>query len=580
MKRLSLTLFSVLLACLPLSSQIQGQWTSTGTMQFAREHNAQVRIANGRVLSLGGIDNSGNVLSSAEVYSVASGNWTATTSMTEPRAYFSAVVLGNGKVLVAGGLSTNGLVLGNSELYDPATATWTPAGSLSVPRLAHTGALLPSGEVLIAGGCTDSNCSTDTAVSEVYDPASNSWSTTGSLNSSRHFHTAVSLKTGKVLAVGGAPGLTSCELYDPTKRVWTNAATMTIGRYLNTITLLTDGKVLAAGGASGRYPISSAEIYNPATNTWSSTGAMTSGRYAHAATLLGDGTVVVAGGIGQSISCGKACTGYIPTNKVDIFNETTDTFAAGTPLSHSLAYQSMTLLSTGRALEDGGSATTATCCVVTASSSFYTPLTLKFTAASLNFGLLQIGLSSPAQIVTVTNISTHSVSFTSIAASGDFSQAHSCPSTMLAGQSCTITVSFTPTASGTRNGTITLKDNSPGSPVQTIALTGVGEPLALGFTPSSINFGGVLVGSTLTTNATLRNDGASPVTIGKTTISPANATYTESNNCSGTLAVQQSCTITIVFTPPDVFTYKATLSVTNSAGSAATLLLTGTGLEN
>jgi hypothetical protein len=76
-------------------------------------------------------------------------------------------------------------------------------GSLSVPRFNHTGTLLPSGKVLVTGGCTTSSCIGHTAVSDLYDPTSNNWSPTGSLNTARYSHTAVLLnkKTGKVLVV-------------------------------------------------------------------------------------------------------------------------------------------------------------------------------------------------------------------------------------------------------------------------------------------------------------------------------------------------------------------------------------------
>jgi hypothetical protein len=112
---------------------------------------------------------------------------------------------------------------------------------------------------------------------------------------------------------------------------------------------------------------------------------------------------------------------------------------------------------------------------VTSDAEVYTPLTLAFSASSLYFGLLPIGSTSPPQTVTVTNVSGHSVSFTSIAASGDYAQTNTCPASLSSGQSCTITVTFTSTAQGTRTGAVTLKDNSPGSPSQTIALKGVGE---------------------------------------------------------------------------------------------------------
>jgi hypothetical protein len=582
MKRLSCAAFAltfVLIGIQPLFAQAQGQWASTGTMQSARELNAQVLLSNGKVLSIGGVDNNGNLLASSELYSSTSGKWTLTGSMSSVRQSFPAVVLSNKKVLVSGGLGASGTVLAAAELYDPTTGAWSPAGSLSVARFAHTATLLLNGKVLVTGGCTASNCSTDTAVSELYDPTSNSWSTTGNLNTARWSHTAVRLKTGMVLAIGGSTGLASCELYDPTKGTWTNAASTNAGRYLNTTTLLSDGKVLVTGGANGRYPVSSAELYDPTANTWTYTGNMTIGRYAHTATLLTDGTVLVPGGVGQSIGCGKDCTGYIPTSKVDIYSEANGSFTAAVGLSQPQAYQSTTLLKTGGALQSGGIGTTGTCCVVLNTAQIYTPLTLTFSASSLNFGLLQIGLTSPPQTVTVTNVSNHSVKFSSIATTGEFSQTHTCPTTLASGQNCTVTVTFKPTVAGTQNNAVTLKDNCPGSPKQTIALTGTGETLALGFTPGSLNLGSVAVGSSITQTATLTNDGAAPVNLTGYSISPADGTFTQTNNCPATLNVQQTCTFQVTFTPPDVFTYNATLSVTNSAGAAATLPLTGTGLD-
>jgi hypothetical protein len=582
-KRLSCAvfLFATALATLqPASAQVQGQWISTGTMQSARELHALVRMTGGKALSIGGVDGSGNILTSAEVFSSSTGKWTLTGRMAEARESFPALVLTNGKVLVSGGLGISSVVLSGAELYDPATGAWSSAGSLSVARFRHTATLLPSGKVLVAGGCTASDCSTDTAVSELYDPTSNTWSTTGSLNAARSYQTAVLLKTGMVLAIGGSGGITSCELYDPSKGTWSYAASTHSARYLNTTTLLADGKVLVTGGANGRFPVSSAELYDPTANTWTLTGNMTIGRYAHTASLLTDGTVLVAGGMGKSISCGKDCTGYIPTNKADTYNEGSGKFTATTNLSQALAYHSMTLLTTGRALEDGGIATTSVCCVVVNTGQVYTPLTLTFSASSLTFGLLQIGLSSPSQTLTVTNVSGHSVTFTSIASSGDFSQSNTCPTTITTGETCTITITFTPTATGTRKGAVTLKDNCPGSATQNISLTGTGETLALGFTPASLNFGSVVVGSSIPQSATLTNDGAAAVNLTGIAISPANGTYTQTNNCPTTLGVQQTCTFQIVFTPPDVFTYKATLSISNSAGAAASLPLSGTGLND
>jgi hypothetical protein len=147
MKRLAFASFvlTFLLASIqPLCAQVQGQWTTTGTMQSTRELNAQVLMKGGSVLSVGGVDNNNNILASAEVYSPTSGKWTLTGSMAEAREAFPAVLLGSGKVLVSGGFGSGSTILGTAELYDPTTGLWSPAGSLSVARFGHTATLLKS----------------------------------------------------------------------------------------------------------------------------------------------------------------------------------------------------------------------------------------------------------------------------------------------------------------------------------------------------------------------------------------------------------------------------------------------------
>ncbi len=576
--------FAVVMASVQaLSAQVQGQWTTTGGLQDAREYNAQVLLATGMVLSMGGIDNNGNLLASAELFKSRSGTWALTGSMAQARELFPAVRLASGKVLVSGGAGSAGSVLSDAELYDPTAGTWSAAAPLSVARYGHTATLLPSGKVLVAGGCTTSTC-TETAESELYDPSSNSWSTTGSLNTARYDHTAVLLKDGKVLVVGGSTGtvLASCELYDPAAGTWSNVAAMNVARYLNGTTLLPDGKVLVTGGTQSRFPINSAELYDPTANTWTLTANMKTARYAHTATLLSDGTVLVAGGEGQSISCGKDCTSYIPTAAAEIYNEAANTFTATESLSRAQAYHSATLLANGRALADGGIGTTSVCCVVINTASIYTPLSMTFSATSLSFGVLQIGLTSAPQTVTVTNVSSHSVTFTSIAASGDYSQSNTCPTTLNTGQNCTITVSFAPTAAGARNGAVTLTDNDPGSPTQTITLTGTGATNAVTLLPASLSFPGQTPGtSSAPMSITLYNDGTAAVSITNVAIAPARGTFTQSNTCPPTLNANTSCVIQVTFTPPDTGNYTATLSVTDSdQSSPQKARLTGVGLNN
>jgi VCBS repeat protein/ASPM-SPD-2-Hydin domain-containing protein len=93
--------------------------------------------------------------------------------------------------------------------------------------------------------------------------------------------------------------------------------------------------------------------------------------------------------------------------------------------------------------------------------------------ASLIFGQRKVGTTSPPKQVTLTNGGTQTVSISQIASTGDFSQSNNCPSALDMLKSCVITVTFTPTATGTRTGSLSFTDNAANSP-QTVQLTGTG----------------------------------------------------------------------------------------------------------
>ncbi len=101
---------------------------------------------------------------------------------------------------------------------------------------------------------------------------------------------------------------------------------------------------------------------------------------------------------------------------------------------------------------------------------------------SISFGNQAQGTSSTPQQVTVTNSGTAPLTFSGITISGsnpgDFSQTSTCTSALAPGGACTITVTFTPAATGTRSGAISISDNAPLSP-QTVALTGTGTGFSI-----------------------------------------------------------------------------------------------------
>lgn len=98
---------------------------------------------------------------------------------------------------------------------------------------------------------------------------------------------------------------------------------------------------------------------------------------------------------------------------------------------------------------------------------------ITLTPPSLSMGSLTVGKSSVTKTSTVANVGGTPVSLVSIIASGDYRQTNNCPAVLGVGASCTLNVTFTPSASGNRAGRVTLNDTDPGN-LQTLILTGTG----------------------------------------------------------------------------------------------------------
>jgi len=297
-----------------LYNPLTRSWNNTGSLNTARSSYRATRLDGpacraasppsycGDVLVTGGSPNSASTntsLASAETYNPSSGTWTTTTgSMTGPRSQHAATLLDGpecraasapaycGKVLVAGGLgpiapSTTNVPLSSAELYDPATRTFSTTGSSQHTARQTSSVLLPNGNVLLAGGTGNNR-----AGSEVYDPATGNWSSTASpLNIPRERESMVLLRNGKVLtAAGTAPGDPpylntpqqagdSAELFDPVSNTWTLLPDRLIGAARNNhdTALLPSGKVLLAGGGRGGV---TSELFDPADNKWRSGGLL------------------------------------------------------------------------------------------------------------------------------------------------------------------------------------------------------------------------------------------------------------------------------------------------------------------
>ena len=287
-----------------------GAWSATGNLATGRSNHIAVRLQNGRVLVAGGVAvESQTRLSSTEIYDPATGVWTATGNMVTARQLAQAIVLNDGRVLVFGGSGPNSNLdpISSTEIYNPATGQWASTGSMTVPRVGHTAVLLSNNKILVAGGATTTLTNPLLyASAELYEPSTGQWTGTGNFQTARAYLTAVLLANGRSLIVGGSNFASTvyaaADLYDPTSGGWTPTGSMLTARLSHTVTRLPNGKVLVAGGTGSLGTLGSAELYDPATGTWSAAAALRVARLNHAAVLLNTGKVLIVGGQGAGAS--------------------------------------------------------------------------------------------------------------------------------------------------------------------------------------------------------------------------------------------------------------------------------------
>jgi hypothetical protein len=208
---------------------------------------------------------------------------------------------------------------------------------------------------------------------------------------------------------------------------------------------------------------------------------------------------------------------------------------------------------------------------------------------SLTFASQVVDASSAAQAITVTNSGNAALTISGIAVTGanatDFAQTSTCGSSLAAGATCAINVTFTPNATGSLAAAVTLTDNATGSP-QSVALAGTGASVgatknaAGGLSTSSLSFGSEAVGVVSASQVvTLTNSSSTAMTISSIALTGSGAAdFSQVSTCGASLAAAGQCTIVVLFTPSAIGTFTASLTVTdNAAGSPQSVSLSGTG---
>jgi len=196
------------------------------------------------------------------------------------------------------------------------------------------------------------------------------------------------------------------------------------------------------------------------------------------------------------------------------------------------------------------------------------PITLTFPSTNVN-------ATSTAQNITISNTGGTTATLQTPSATGNFHiAANTCGPTLNANTGCTVSLTFTPTASGTRTGTFTLTDDAG---TQTASLTGIGTaPATDALSPLTLTFAAQqLTTSSAPQQITLTNAGDVPLTLIAAQI--ASGDFTVVNSCGNSLNAHSTCSLAIAFQPHSIGPATAALTLSDQYRTQ-TVTLTGTGI--
>jgi hypothetical protein len=279
--------------------------------------------------------------------------------------------------------------------------------------------------------------------------------------------------------------------------------------------------------------------------------------------------------------------GTNPTDFVES-NNCTATIAANASCTITLEFKPAAAAAYTATVDVKDSATGSPQTIALSGTGYVPTPKVTLSATSEAFATQAEATTSAAKTVTLTNSGTASLTGVAISLAGtnptDFVESNNCAATIAVNASCTITLEFKPAAAAAYTATVDVKDNATGSP-QTIALTGTGYVPAPKVTLSATSeaFGSQTSGTaSAAKTVTLTNSGTASLTGVAIALAGTNpADFVETNNCSATLAVNASCTISLEFKPAAAAAYSATVDVKdNATGSPQTIALSGTGIVN
>jgi hypothetical protein len=562
---------------------VSGNWTFLPSMNGGRWYPTNTVLPNGDVVVTSGEITPGENNPLPQVLQVSSGTWRdLTTAQLLLPLYPPMYVAPNGTLFYAGALS--------QYLNTDSTGSWTIGPSMQYGARGYGSSVMYSnGQIMITGGGI-----APTATAEIInlnDPVP-TWRYTGSMANARRQANATLLPDGTVLVTGGTSGVPfddytnpvyPAELWNPATGTWSALASLSVYRgYHSVALLLPDGRVLSGGGQCFGDPgcnPNSAEIFSPPYLFAGARPTITSAP----ASISGGQTFFVATPNAANITqvtwirLGAVTHTFNQEQRINFlsFSQATGGLNITAPPSANLAPPGFYMLF----LLSSGVPSVASIIQVDNSSFAQNAPAVSVSRASLAFAVKpQVGTTTAARSVQLTNLGAAPVNITSITTGTDFTVASTTCGSQLAPGNCTLNVAFKPTIGGQLNEFLTINDSDPSSP-QIVALSGVATALRVSAT--AVNFGSRPIGATGPPDPkTLTNLGSGPINITSLSYSnPEFSQYPPSSTCGASIPGFGSCQEFSAFTPNTSGSQTGNLAVVDSDPSSPTTInLTGAGL--
>jgi trimeric autotransporter adhesin len=503
----------------------------------------------------------------------AAGSCTATSNLA-PAAKCTVVVTFTPKTAVA---KTASVSITHNATGSPTAIALTGSGGAANPAITATPAALPAfGSTTLGTSAATQQISLKNTGQAPMTFSSFAWSGTNAADFSQTNMCPVSPAT---LAVGASCTVTVG--FTPAAPLGTAArsATLTVNSNASNSPAL----AIAATGTAVTASVPSI-IHSPAGNVTFSATTVNTSATAKAVTLTNNGQapltisgITLGGTNAAEFSQTNTCTAPLAVNGTCVVTVGFKPTTVGTGKTATVTVASNASNNASYPITVTGDAVASPVASISSNTT------------SLTFASTTVGASAATQTLTVTNTATANaagqsaaLSITGVTVTGanaaDFTQTNTCPASLAAAATCTITVKFSPAAVGARAANVAIASNASNAASYVVGLSGTGTAAPTpAMTPSvtTLAFGNQLSTTSATQSVTITNTGSADLTVTKAVAS--NATFTVANLCTAAVAPNGTCIINVTFTPTAAGAISGSLTISGTNVTDAIVSLSGTG---